>query len=130
METTGTPGNVRLNDELGPNAPAAVRWYCVRQDGLATLCSGGERDALATAEQCAVSWPSHGPYRAVQLVDAAEIERLRARVLELEAVHEDASGEVLAERERCADEIAQLCIEVQRYRDQAGRSVNELEFGA
>lgn len=31
-----------------------------------------------------------------------ENERLRARVLELEAVHEDASGAVLAERERCA----------------------------
>lgn len=39
-------------------------------------------------------WPHLGD-------DAAnEIERLRARVLELEAVHEDASGEVLAERER------------------------------
>jgi hypothetical protein len=32
----------------------------------------------------------------------AEIARLRARVLELEAVHEDASGAVLQERERCA----------------------------
>jgi hypothetical protein len=29
-----------------------------------------------------------------------EIRKLRARVLELEAVHEDASGEVLQERER------------------------------
>ena len=34
--------------------------------------------------------------------DAAELARLRARVLELQAVHEDASGEVLAERERWA----------------------------
>lgn len=33
---------------------------------------------------------------------ADEIERLRARVLELEAVHEDASGAVLEERERYA----------------------------
>ena len=31
---------------------------------------------------------------------ADEIARLRAQVLELEAVHEDASGAVLAERER------------------------------
>lgn len=31
---------------------------------------------------------------------ADEIERLRARVLELEAVHEDASGAILHERER------------------------------
>lgn len=30
----------------------------------------------------------------------AEIERLRARVLDLEAVHEDASGAILHERER------------------------------
>jgi len=127
--TTEPAGASPVERRAGPDAPAPVRWYCVRQDGLATWCKD-ERDAIATAEQCAVSWPSHGPYRAVQLVDAAEIERLRARVLELEAVHEDARGEVLAERERCADEIAQLCIEVQRYRDQAGRSVNELEFGA
>ena len=34
--------------------------------------------------------------------DAAEIARLRARVLDLQAVHEDASGAVLQERERCA----------------------------
>jgi hypothetical protein len=34
-----------------------------------------------------------------------------------------------AERERCADGIAQLCIEVQRYRDQARRSVNDVGFG-
>jgi acetyl-CoA acetyltransferase len=32
----------------------------------------------------------------------AELRRLRARVLELEAVHEDSSGAVLQERERCA----------------------------
>jgi hypothetical protein len=76
MSDEGTPAKVRLNDELGPDAPAAVRWYCVRQDGLATWCKD-ERDAIATAEQCAVSWPSHGPYRAVQLVDASELQALR-----------------------------------------------------
>ena len=32
----------------------------------------------------------------------AKIARLRARVLELEAAHEDASGAVRQERERCA----------------------------
>jgi hypothetical protein len=72
MSDDATPAKVRLNDGLGPDAPAPVRWYCVRQDGLATWCKD-ERDAIATAEQCAVSWPSHGPYRAVQLVDAAEL---------------------------------------------------------
>lgn len=44
---------------------------------------------------------------ALDLKDA-EIERLRARVLELEAVHEDASGAVLTERERCAREVGLL----------------------
>ena len=40
---------------------------------------------------------------AALLDEAADaIERLRARVLALEAVHEDASGAVLQERERCA----------------------------
>jgi hypothetical protein len=129
MSDEPTPAKARLNDELGPDAPAPVRWYCVSRDGLATLCKD-EADARATARGSDQAWRTAGPHRAVQLVDAAEVQRLRARVLELEAVHEDASGEVLAERERCADEIAQLCIEVQRYRDQAGRSVNELEFGA
>jgi hypothetical protein len=38
----------------------------------------------------------------------AERNKLRARVLELQAVHEDASGAVLQERERCAD----LCDEL------------------
>jgi hypothetical protein len=79
MSDEGTPAKVRLNDELGPDAPAPVRWYCVRQDGLATWCKD-ERDAIATAEQCAVSWPSHGPYRAVQLVDAAEVAAERERL--------------------------------------------------
>jgi hypothetical protein len=129
MSDEPTPAKARLNDELGPDAPSPVRWYCVSRDGLATLCKD-EADARATARGSDQAWRTAGPHRAVQLVDAAEVQRLRARVLELEAVHEDASGEVLAERERCADEIAQLCIEVQRYRDQAGRSVNELEFGA
>jgi hypothetical protein len=76
-----------------------VRWYCVSREGLATLCKD-EADARATARGSDQAWRTAGPHRAVQLVDAAEVERLRARVLELEAVHEDASGAVLQERER------------------------------
>jgi hypothetical protein len=40
--------------------------------------------------------------RAARALLTEEVQRLRARVLELEAVHEDASGAVLQERERCA----------------------------
>ena len=82
MTNERTPAKVRLNGELGPNAPAPVRWYCVSRAGRATWCKD-ERDAIATAEQCAMSWPSDGPYRAAQLVDAAELERLRDALVEI-----------------------------------------------
>ena len=54
-----------------------ARWYCLSHNGMATLCAG-EADAKAEAERCDAEWPRHAPHRAVQLVDAAEIERLRA----------------------------------------------------
>lgn len=62
---------------------------------------------------------------------ADEIERLRAQVLELEAVHEDASGAILqavaAERERCAS----LCEDISdEYQRREGRKYPELRTDA
>lgn len=53
------------------------RWYCMANNGLATLCAN-EHDARTMAEDCDASWPKNAPHRAVLL------------------------GDVAAERERCA----------------------------
>jgi hypothetical protein len=74
------------------------RWYCVSRIGIATLCVD-EEDARANAEQCDVAWPAGGPHRAVRLVDAVEVERLRAVIVDVVA---DAKAAVAAERKRCA----------------------------
>ncbi len=75
--TEPRPGGSALSDELGPDAPAPVRWYCVSREGLATLCKD-EADAHDTATSADADWPTCKPHRAVQLVDVAEVERLRA----------------------------------------------------
>lgn len=63
--------------------------------------------------------PMHELARLDMLEAAAEIDRQRARVLELEAVHEDASGAILqavaAERER-------LCAAIKAADDKASES--------
>lgn len=60
---------------------AEARWYCVSKDGRATLCTD-KADAIAEVMRDTANWPLHAPYRAVQMVDAAEaaaeIDRLRA----------------------------------------------------
>ena len=53
------------------------RWYMVNEMGMATLCSdkdGAEKEA-ADAQ---MAWPHMGPHRAVQLVEAADVEAMRA----------------------------------------------------
>lgn len=59
----------------------AGRWYMVNKMGMATLCTdkdGAEKEA-ADAQRF---WPHMGPHRAVQLVEAADVEALRARSVE------------------------------------------------
>lgn len=63
-------------DELGP--PPA-RWYCVSNDGMATLCKD-EEDARANARHCDLEWPKGAPHRAVMLGDIGD-ERKRWRTL-------------------------------------------------
>lgn len=71
-----TPLGLGSSDVLGPNAQAVARWYCVSREGIATLCKDQE-DAQANARHCDKTWPAGGPHRAVQLVGAAEIERMQ-----------------------------------------------------
>lgn len=59
------------------------RWYCVNTIGMATLCRD-EADARREAADADTVWPRHAPHVATQLVPMAELERLRARVAELE----------------------------------------------
>ena len=67
---------------------AGALWYCVSKDGRATLCTD-EDDAIAEVARDTVDWPLHAPYRAVQLVDVANV-----------------ADAVAAERKRWAGEVA------------------------
>lgn len=59
------------------------RWYVLGDDGSAMLCVG-EEDAREHVHFCNVEHPLTAPHRAAQLVEADELDRLRARVAELE----------------------------------------------
>jgi hypothetical protein len=93
-ETALHPKAPSLSDELGPKLrkPGVWVWH---DNHAGAEPAGYERSTV--------------PFEAADALDMqareieqlrAEIARLRARVLVLEAVHEDASGEVLSERER------------------------------
>ena len=53
------------------------RWYMVTHDGMATLCAN-KADAQQEAADAQRFWPHMGPHRAVQLVEAADVEAMRA----------------------------------------------------
>ncbi len=61
-----------------------ARWYCVDSMGHALICSSKE-DAEREADEWDAFDATTGPHRAVQLVDAAELEAANARIAELEA---------------------------------------------
>lgn len=54
-------------------------WYMLNNIGMATLCAGKE-DAEACAAEYDQQHPRMAPHRAVQLVDAAELDKLTARL--------------------------------------------------
>ena len=64
-------------------APVVGRWYCVANDGAATLCVD-EADARESASEADIAFPRMAPHRAVQLVPADQL-----------------AASVAAERERC-----------------------------
>lgn len=53
------------------------RWYMLNKMGMATLCLS-EKDAKKEARAMDMAWPHMGPHRAVQLVEAADVEAMRA----------------------------------------------------
>jgi rhamnose utilization protein RhaD (predicted bifunctional aldolase and dehydrogenase) len=69
MNNDGSQAALRLNDQLGPT-PA--RWYVLDRHGMATLCADEDdaRKLCADADELLVK---HGPHRAMQLADAAEL---------------------------------------------------------
>lgn len=77
------------------------RWkstHAPRLAALEALLHAAQHEAHAGKEAIATL----ASERAANALLTDEVDRLRARVLELEAVHEDASGAILQERERCA----------------------------
>lgn len=54
-----------------------ARWYMVDKDGMATLCTDRE-DAEQEAKDANMAWPHTAPHRAVQLVEVADVEAMRA----------------------------------------------------
>lgn len=60
-----------------PEALRDARWYMVTHDGVATLCED-RRDAEEEAKDADMAWPHSGPHRAVQLVEVADVEAMRA----------------------------------------------------
>ena len=82
--------------------PNETRWYCVSREGMATLCRD-EATAQAEAQKQQDEYPRSGPYIALQLVDAAEIDRLRETLkLQQTSYEREIALDVAAERERCA----------------------------
>lgn len=64
-------------DHVGDATDMVGRWYMVNRDGMATLCTD-RADAEKEAADAQSVWPHMGPHRAVQLVEAADVEALRA----------------------------------------------------
>ena len=90
------------------------RWYVLGDDGSAMLCVG-EEDAREHVHFCNVEHPLTAPHRAAQLVEADELDRLRARVASLEESLHYANG------------VADLAM---KHRDDAENRVAELEQDA
>lgn len=61
-----------------------MNWYSVDKNGAARLCKGKD-DAEEVTMVSNRFLPMDAPHRAVQLVDAQEIDALKARIAELEA---------------------------------------------
>ena len=110
-----------MNDEATPgrSGSATVRPFLLAPRDWQAIALREAADVAGTPE-CSAKMVESKRYAAL----ADEIERLRARVLDLEAVHEDASGAILqavaAERERCAKAAEEF---LTRGRSPLGRAV-------
>ena len=99
MDKTETPMAVGSSERLGVSA----RWYCVSRDGRATLCTC-EQDAKENVASQNIDWPHSAPHRAVQLVDAAEVESLKLA----EEGAKEAFGHVVEQKQAAEAECVKL----------------------
>lgn len=76
MSTTQQPEALAA-DHSGDATDMVGRWYMVNKMGMATLCAN-KADAQQEAADAQRFWPHMGPHRAVQLVEAADVEAMRA----------------------------------------------------
>ncbi|MFM2053918.1 MAG: hypothetical protein RL456_1955 [Pseudomonadota bacterium] len=60
-----------------PNTTTTPRWYVLDAGGRARLCAD-DVDATEAAAECDKAWPSAAPHRAVQLVEVAELDAMKA----------------------------------------------------
>ena len=70
-------GATDMSTTQHPEALRDARWYMIDKDGMATLCTDME-DAEKEAKDANMAWPHTAPHRAVQLVEAADVEALRS----------------------------------------------------
>ena len=93
------------------------RWYSVNTIGMATLCMG-EADARREAADADAMWPRHAPHVAMQLVPMAEVDRMREDRDAFRASSEIRGAEVERLRARVA--------ELERDRVHAGVDICEV----
>lgn len=93
--------------------PHQMRWYCVDNMGIATLCAD-RADAEKVASDCDTEWPRQAPHRAVQLVEASALATERttriASHVENEALKAERARSGLAHR-KAVHEALQKMIE-------------------
>ena len=89
--------------------PHQMRWYCVDNMGMATLCAD-RADAEKVASDCDTEWPRQAPHRAVQLVEASVLDAERAA--RIEAQQRLADMQELAAKSGLAHRMAvQRCVQ-------------------
>lgn len=91
-------------DHIGEATDIVGRWYMVTWDGAATLCVDRE-DAEKEAKDADMAWPLSGPHRAVRLVDAADMEALRAGYAAARLEIESLQARIKTMAEEHADEL-------------------------
>ena len=99
-----------------------TRWYSVNNIGMATLCAD-KADAENVASKCDIDFPRQGPNRAVQLVEASNLDTERTSRIEAQqrladmqelaakaglAHMKTVQDAVAAEREACEERVVSL----------------------
>ena len=70
------------------------RWYCLNRFGAATLLCADQADAVETALDADIAFPSRAPHRAVQMVELLRKDASNERLRDLDCPHCGGSGHV------------------------------------